>query len=219
MKKKIFALLMVICLIFAMATGCSGASEETDSGGGKTETETEAPAADDQQADDSKESEDVTTKEEDAVEGTDDSEGTSYTDEQINKLYSLANVTKEEMDSLYKTISDSIYNYYLKPNNIDSESFVIPDDMEWVYFNFLAREYSIANNASLEDIIGVVQTQTQEDGYNMSPETFEIANAIFLGTVDWYNSDDTNLRADFYEKTHYFSSIYEFLLEQNLHFD
>ena len=45
------AIIMTIIFVLSMAvTGCSGASEETDSGGGKTETETEAPAADDQQA-------------------------------------------------------------------------------------------------------------------------------------------------------------------------
>ena len=41
MRKRIFALLMVICLVFTMAAGCGSAPDEgNDAGGGQTETPT-----------------------------------------------------------------------------------------------------------------------------------------------------------------------------------
>ena len=61
-----------------LLTACG--NKETDSGGGKTETETETPVADDQQTE-SEETEEVTTEEEDAVEGTEDSSAESETHE------------------------------------------------------------------------------------------------------------------------------------------
>ena len=70
MKKKFITFLLAFSLTSSMLLTACG-NKETDSGGGKTETETEAPAADDQQAE-SEESDEVTT-EEDAVEGTEDS--------------------------------------------------------------------------------------------------------------------------------------------------
>ncbi len=91
MRKRIFALLMVICLVFTMAAGCGSAPDEgNDAGGGQTETPTG-----DQQTDGSEESDDGMNGE-DVAEGTDDSSAGTETHE----MYTADNVTDEMMQEL-----------------------------------------------------------------------------------------------------------------------
>ena len=163
MKKKIFALLLVICLIFAMATGCSGASDkETDSGGGKTETETEAPAADDQQA------EEVTTEEEDAVKESETPDVVLTADTEI---------TEEDIQKVYASIKESVTTEYLEPNGIDPATFSLPASEEaWSYFFKLSESYY------MELFTGVEIDTSSTENLPPSPEK-EIMDSIFKGLL------------------------------------
>lgn len=183
MKKKIFALLMVICLIFAMATGCSGASDkETDSGGGKTETETEAPAADDQQAE-SEESDEVTTEEEDAVKETEDSSAESETPDVV--LTADTEITDEDIQEIYASIKDSITTNYLEPNGINPADFNWPssDSESWKYFGNLYNNYStnLHLNIPLNEAYIPPADDTDE----------KIMDATFTGILNWINKKGT----------------------------
>ena len=186
MKKKIFTILMVICLIFAMATGCSGASDkETDSVGGKTETETEAPAADDQQADDSKESEDVTTEEEDAV--VDEVEITEP------KLTGSTPFTDEDFSEMCEFIKKSITEEYLQPNNISAEEFSWPseDSQSWEYLSDISGGFLMP--ITIEEFDSICKER--ESDYESSPEENKLMQAAMHGIINWLNEkggcDDT----------------------------
>ena len=178
MKKKIFALLLVICLIFAMATGCSGASDkETDSGGGKTETETEAPAADDQQA------EEVTT-EEDAVKESETPDVVLTADTEI---------TEEDIQKVYASIKESVTTEYLEPNGIDPATFSLPASEEaWSYFFKLSESYY------MELFTGVEIDTSSTENLPPSPEK-EIMDSIFKGLLSGLDNLG-KYDADYYSK-------------------
>ena len=179
MKKKIFALLLVICLIFAMATGCSGASDkETDSGGGKTETETEAPAADDQQA------EEVTTEEEDAVKESETPDVVLTADTEI---------TEEDIQKVYASIKESVTTEYLEPNGIDPATFSLPASEEaWSYFFKLSESYY------MELFTGVEIDTSSTENLPPSPEK-EIMDSIFKGLLSGLDNLG-KYDADYYSK-------------------
>ena len=163
MRKKMLAIIMTIIFVLSMAvTGCSGASEETDSGGGKTETETEAPAADDQQA------EEVTTEEEDAVKESETPDVVLTADTEI---------TEEDIQKVYASIKESVTTEYLEPNGIDPATFSLPASEEaWSYFFKLSESYY------MELFTGVEIDTSSTENLPPSPEK-EIMDSIFKGLL------------------------------------
>ena len=176
MRKKMLAIIMTIIFVLSMAvTGCSGASEETDSGGGKTETETEAPAADDQQAE-SEESDEVTTEEEDAVKESETPDVVLTADTEI---------TDEDIQEIYASIKDSITTNYLEPNGINPADFNWPssDSESWKYFGNLYNNYStnLHLNIPLNEAYIPPADDTDE----------KIMDATFTGILNWINKKGT----------------------------
>lgn len=105
MRKKFITFLLAFSLTSSMLLTACG-NKETDSGGGKTETEAEAPAADDQHAE-SEETEEVTTEEEDAVEGSETPDVVLTADTEI---------TEEDIQKVYASIKESVTTEYLEPS-------------------------------------------------------------------------------------------------------
>ena len=191
MRKKMLAIIMTIIFVLSMAvTGCSGASDkETDSGGGKTETETEAPAADDQQADDSKESEDVTTEEEDAVVDSENEE-VEITEP---KLTGSTPFTDEDFSEMCEFIKKSITEEYLQPNNISAEEFAWPsaDSQSWEYLSDISGGFLMP--ITIEEFDSICKER--ESDYESSPEENKLMQAAMHGIINWLNEkggcDDT----------------------------
>lgn len=204
MKKRIFALLVVGCLVFTMAAGCSGASE-TDSGGDKTETEAEAPAADDQQAE-SEESDEVTT-EEDAVEGTEDSSAESETPDVV--LTADTEITDEDIQEIYASIKESIEKRYLEPNSISPADFSWPDATSTIWGDYSDRilmdngyQYATVKDFFTEDEL--INMLSDYDNQYPSPDK-EILDSVLLGIIDWMQT-----KGDYDEG--YFSSVFSKLI-------
>lgn len=179
MRKKMLAIIMTIIFVLSMAvTGCSGASEETDSGGGKTETETEAPAADDQQA------EEVTTEEEDAVKESETPDVVLTADTEI---------TEEDIQKVYASIKESVTTEYLEPNGIDPATFSLPASEEaWSYFFKLSESYY------MELFTGVEIDTSSTENLPPSPEK-EIMDSIFKGLLSGLDNLG-KYDADYYSK-------------------
>lgn len=205
MKKKILAILLTLTVGFTMVTGCSGATSKDDSGGDKAKTETESI-------------DDVTT-EEDAVKEDDAAKPNDRESERLSYFYDFAGVTEEEMNSLYECISSSISENYLKLYDIDSSEFSIPEDIyDSAYLRRLSSEYT-STTVELRDVIKNVEDDTVLTA-GMSSDSIEIANAIFIGIVDWYNEDASAQRSDFYEAVGNLISILNSVpLEENLTFN
>ena len=161
MKKKIITFLLAFALTSSMLLTACG-NTETDSGGGKTETETEAPAADDQQA------EEVTTEEEDAVKESETPDVVLTADTEI---------TEEDIQKVYASIKESVTTEYLEPNGIDPATFSLPASEEaWSYFFKLSESYYMELFAGVE--IGTSSTENLPP----SPEK-EIMDSIFKGLL------------------------------------
>ena len=143
-----------------LLTACG--NTETDSGGGKTETETEAPAADDQQA------EEVTTEEEDAVKESETPDVVLTADTEI---------TEEDIQKVYASIKESVTTEYLEPNGIDPATFSLPASEEaWSYFFKLSESYY------MELFTGVEIDTSSTENLPPSPEK-EIMDSIFKGLL------------------------------------
>lgn len=208
MRKKMLAIIMTIIFVLSMAvTGCSGASDkETDSGGGKTETETEAPA-DEQQTDDSEKSDDVTTEEEDAVEGTEDSSAESETPDVV--LTADTEITDEDIQEIYASIKESIEKRYLEPNSISPADFSWPDATSTIWGDYSDRilmdngyQYATVKDFFTEDEL--INMLSDYDNQYPSPDK-EILDSVLLGIIDWMQT-----KGDYDEG--YFSSVFSKLL-------
>ncbi len=161
MKKKIITFLLAFALTSSMLLTACG-NTETDSGGGKTETETEAPAADDQQA------EEVTTEEEDAVKESETPDVVLTADTEI---------TEEDIQKVYASIKESVTTEYLEPNGIDPATFSLPASEEaWSYFFKLSESYY------MELFTGVEIDTSSTENLPPSPEK-EIMDSIFKGLL------------------------------------
>lgn len=161
MKKKIITFLLAFALTSSMLLTACG-NTETDSGGGKTETETEAPAADDQQA------EEVTTEEEDAVKESETPDVVLTADTEI---------TEEDIQKVYASIKESVTTEYLEPNGIDPADFSLPASEEaWSYFFKLSESYY------MELFTGVEIDTSSTENLPPSPEK-EIMDSIFKGLL------------------------------------
>ena len=161
MKKKIITFLLAFALTSSMLLTACG-NTETDSGGGKTETETEAPAADDQQA------EEVTTEEEDAVKESETPDVVLTADTEI---------TEEDIQKVYASIKESVTAEYLEPNGIDPATFSLPASEEaWSYFFKLSESYY------MELFTGVEIDTSSTENLPPSPEK-EIMDSIFKGLL------------------------------------
>lgn len=171
MKKKIFALLMVICLVFTMAAGCGSASDAgNDAGGDQTETPTG-----DQQTDGSEESDDGMNGE-DASEGTDDSLVKSETSDIM--LTADTEITDEDIQKIYASIKESIITEYLEPNGIDPVDFSWSVSSEaWSYLVYLFESYY------MELFTGVEMDTSSTENLPPSPEK-EIMDSIFTGMLN-----------------------------------
>ncbi len=181
MKKKIFTVLLTVIFVIAMmATGCSGASEETDSGGDKTETEAEAPAADDQQAE-SEESDEVTTEEEDAVKETEDSSATPDV-----VLTADTEITDEDIQEIYASIKENVTAEYLEPNGIDPATFSWPSS-ESSSWNYLSDLYTSCYLCVDLQIPFTEDELTQYEGEYPTQDK-ELFEAVFFGILHWLDS-------------------------------
>ena len=161
MKKKIITFLLAFALTSSMLLTACG-NTETDSGGGKTETETEAPAADDQQA------EEVTTEEEDAVKESETPDVVLTADTEI---------TEEDIQKVYASIKESVTTEYLEPNGIDPATFSLPASEEaWSYFFKLSESYY------MELFTGDEIDTSSTENLPPSPEK-EIMDSIFKGLL------------------------------------
>ena len=161
MKKKIITFLLAFALTSSMLLTACG-NTETDSGVGKTETETEAPAADDQQA------EEVTTEEEDAVKESETPDVVLTADTEI---------TEEDIQKVYASIKESVTTEYLEPNGIDPATFSLPASEEaWSYFFKLSESYY------MELFTGVEIDTSSTENLPPSPEK-EIMDSIFKGLL------------------------------------
>ena len=187
MRKKFITFLLAFSLTSSMLLTACG-NKETDSGGNKTEAETEAPA-DDKQSDDSEKSEDVTTEEEDAVKETEDSSAESETHEP----YTADDVTDEMMQELYASIKDSVTTEYLEPNNISPSDFVWPDPnaTDWRYFY---EELHMSYTASLS--LGS-DFSIPESAMYTSDANKEIFDSAFIGFINFFTACDP-YEAEFY---------------------
>ena len=208
MRKKMLAIIMTIIFVLSMAvTGCSGASDkETDSGGGKTETETEAPAADDQQAE-SEESDEVTTEEEDAVKETEDSSAESETPDVV--LTADTEITDEDIQEIYASIKESVTTEYLEPNGIDPADFSWPDATSTIWGDYSDRilmdngyQYATVKDFFTEDEL--INMLSDYDNQYPSPDK-EILDSVLLGIIDWMQTKGDNDEG-------YFSSVFSKLL-------
>ena len=147
-------------------------TKETDSGGGKTETETEAPSADDQQA----ESEEVSNKEEDAVKGNEDSSAESETPDVV--LTADTEITEEDIQQIYASIKENVTAEYLEPNGIDPADFSWPASTEaWSYLVTLSESHY------MELFTGVEMDTSSTENLPPSPEK-EIMDSIFNGILN-----------------------------------
>ena len=166
MRKKFITFLLAFSLTSSMLLTACG-NKETDSGGGKTETETEAPAADDQQAE-SEESDEVTTEEEDAVKESETPDVVLTADTEI---------TEEDIQKVYASIKESVTTEYLEPNGIDPATFSLPASEEaWSYFFKLSESYY------MELFTGVEIDTSSTENLPPSPEK-EIMDSIFKGLL------------------------------------
>ena len=177
MKKKIITFLLAFALTSSMLLTACG-NTETDSGGGKTETETEAPAADDQQA------EEVTTEEEDAVKESETPDVVLTADTEI---------TEEDIQKVYASIKESVTTEYLEPNGIDPATFSLPASEEaWSYFFKLSESYY------MELFTGVEIDTSSTENLPPSPEK-EIMDSIFNGMLSGLDNLG-KYDADYYSK-------------------
>ena len=181
MRKKFITFLLAFSLTSSMQLTACG-NKETDSGGGKTETETEAPAADDQQA------EEVTTEEEDAVKETEDSSATPDV-----VLTADTEITEEDIQKVYASIKESVTTEYLEPNGIDPATFSLPASEEaWSYFFKLSESYY------MELFTGVEIDTSSTENLPPSPEK-EIMDSIFKGLLSGLDNLG-KYDADYYSK-------------------
>ena len=173
MKKKIITFLLAFALTSSMLLTACG-NTETDSGGDKTETEAEAPAADDQQTE---------------SEETEDSSAESETHEP----YTADDVTDEMMQELYDSIKDSVTTEYLEPNNISPSDFVWPDPnaTDWRYFY---EELYMSYTASLS--LGS-DFSIPESAMYTSDANKEIFDSAFIGFINFFTACDP-YEAEFY---------------------
>lgn len=208
MKKKILAILLTLTIGFTMVTGCSGVASKGDSDGDKAKVEAES-------------TDDVTTKE-DAVKDTDAdaAEPNDRESERISYMYDHAGVTEEDAEALYKSISKSISENYLEIHDIDPSEFSIPEDIDFSYLSLLSSEYS-STDISIDEIFKTMKNDAYVSTYQFETNTMEILNAIFIGTVDWYNENTSAVRSEFYESMQSIFSLLELLPlnEEYLTFD
>lgn len=165
MKKKIFALLMVICLVFAMAAGCNGASE-TDSGEDKTGTESEAPA-------ESETSDVVLTAD------------TEITDEDIQEIYASI---KESIEKRYlepNNIAPEDFNWPAEDSEVWNYRELLNSTALLNMFSWENSDFVI-ENISEEDINLLIEDLNEIDDYS-SPEK-DILDCVLLGVIDWLSS-------------------------------
>lgn len=177
MRKKFITFLLAFSLTSSMLLTACG-NKETDSGGGKTETETEAPAADDQQA------EEVTTEEDDAVKESETPDVVLTADTEI---------TEEDIQKVYASIKESVTTEYLEPNGIDPATFSLPASEEaWSYFFKLSESYY------MELFTGVEIDTSSTENLPPSPEK-EIMDSIFKGLLSGLDNLG-KYDADYYSK-------------------
>lgn len=182
MRKKFITFLLAFSLTSSMLLTACG-NKETDSGGGKTETETEAPAADDQQAE-SEKSDEVTTEEEDAVKESETPDVVLTADTEI---------TEEDIQKVYASIKESVTTEYLEPNGIDPATFSLPASEEaWSYFFKLSESYY------MELFTGVEIDTSSTENLPPSPEK-EIMDSIFKGLLSGLDNLG-KYDADYYSK-------------------
>ena len=165
MKKKIFALLMVICFVFAMAAGCNGASE-TDSGEDKTGTESEAPA-------ESETSDVVLTAD------------TEITDEDIQEIYASI---KESIEKRYlepNNIAPEDFNWPAEDSEVWNYRELLNSTALLNMFSWENSDF-IIENISEEDINLLIEDLNEIDDYS-SPEK-DILDCVLLGVIDWLSS-------------------------------
>lgn len=182
MRKKFITFLLAFSLTSSMLLTACG-NKETDSGGGKTETETEAPAADDQQAE-SEKSDEVTTEEEDAVEGNEDSSAESETPDVV--LTADTEITDEDIQEIYASIKENVTAEYLEPNGIDPATFSWPssESSSWNYFDDLYTSCYLCVDLQIpftEDEL----TQYEGEYPTQDKDLFE---AVFFGILNWMDS-------------------------------
>ena len=182
MRKKCITFLLAVTLTSSMLLTACG-STETESSGGKTETETEAPADDGQSSKTETEADDVST-EEDAVEEV----------KETHEPYTADDVTDEMMQELYSSIKDSVTTEYLEPNNISSADFKWPqaENYDWTYFyDDLYQRYSISLATGSEFEIPESST------YIFDPNNKEILDSAFKGIMNFFTSCEP-YEGDFY---------------------
>lgn len=175
MRKKFITFLLAFSLTSSMLLTACG-NKETDSGGDKTETEAEAPAADDQHAE-SEETEEVTTEEEDAVEGSETPDVVLTADTEI---------TADDIQQIYASIKENVTAEYLEPNGIDPATFSWPssESSSWNYFDDLYTSCYLCVDLQIpftEDEL----TQYEGEYPTQDKELFE---AVFFGILNWMDS-------------------------------
>lgn len=206
MRKKFITFLLAFSLTSSMLLTACG-NKETDSGGGKTETETEAPA-DDQQAE-SEKSDEVTTEEEDAVEETDDSEKTDVSETPDVILTADTEITDEDMQEIYASIKESVEKRYLEPNSISPADFSWPDASSTIWGDYSDRSLMMAgyDYSTMKDFLteeDLIENLERYDGEYSQPDK-QILDSVLLGIFDWMQS-----KGDYDEG--YFSSVFSKLL-------
>lgn len=191
MRKKFITQFLTFALASSMIlAGCG--NTETNSGGDKTETETEVPA-DDQQAE-AEESEEV-MNEENAIEESDGGSAESETHEP----YTADDVTDEMMQELYASIKDSVTTEYLEPNNINPGDFVWPDAdaRDWIYvYDELFKTYSISVS------MGDAEYKFVDSSIHTASPNKEILDSAFIGIINFFKSHEP------YD-TEFYSAIYD----------
>ena len=207
MRKKFITFLLAFSLTSSMLLTACG-NKETDSGGGKTETETEAPAADDQQAE-SEESDEVTTEEEDAVKETEDEDSSAESETPDVVLTADTEITDEDIQEIYASIKESVTTEYLEPNGIDPADFSWPDATSTIWGDYSDRilmdngyQYATVKDFFTEDEL--INMLSDYDNQYPSPDK-EILDSVLLGIIDWMQT-----KGDYDEG--YFSSVFSKLL-------
>lgn len=177
MKKKILAILLTLSFVFAMLTGCGGASDDGKKESGDAASEVQ-------------ETEEETTEEETSAE-------TEEAEEPKEVLTGDTEITDEDLQELYDTIAETLKEEYLEPNGIAPEDFVWPaeDNAEaWSRF-YEAHLYATMDIHSK----GCVEKVFEFDSDVDAPAEVQITKIAFQGIINWLNNTGT-YDADFLDK-------------------
>lgn len=196
MKKKMLALIMVLLLVFAMATfvGCSSSSDADSRGDTTSSTATKV-------SDDT---------------GDISGEATSAADNTEEEPSSSDVTSDKELQGVCDSIRESIIDNYLTPNNISTEDFSWPSNEDaWHYLTNLIWSYDLGNleenwfeDEIKESIVFLYEGASSSD--------LEIMKATMKGILNWANS---NPDSDVYDIFYDVLSPPETIIPSNVTFD